>query len=73
LSRVRRYLKEVAEHTRRAENTKLEKQLGKICSKVEFADINTVKQEGLPQFLNSLRNDLTDFSKQLTQIYFSYA
>ena len=73
LSRVRRYLREVAEHTRREENTKLEKQLGKICSKVEFADINTVKQEGLPQFLHSLRNDLTDFSKQLTQIYFSYA
>ncbi len=73
LSRVRRYLREVAEHTRIEENTKLEKKLGKICSKVEFADINTVKQEGLPQFLNSLRSDLTDFSKQLTQIYFSYA
>ncbi|HZI54862.1 MAG TPA: alpha-E domain-containing protein [Chitinophagaceae bacterium] len=73
LSRVRRYLKEVIEGTRIEENTKLEKQLGKICSKVEFADINTVKQEGLPQFLYSLRNDLTDFSKQLTQIYFSYA
>ena len=73
LSRVRRYLREVAEGTRIEENTKLEKQLGKICSKVEFADINTVKQEGLPQFLHSLRNDLTDFSKQLTQIYFSYA
>ena len=73
LSRVRRYLREVAEHTRIEENTKLEKQLGKICSKVEFADINTIKQEGLPQFLHSLRSDLTDFSKQLTQIYFSYA
>ena len=73
LSRVRRYLREVAEHTRIEENIRLERQLGKICSKVEFSDINTVKQEGLPQFLYSLRNDLTDFSKQLTQIYFSYA
>jgi uncharacterized alpha-E superfamily protein len=73
LSRVRRYLKEVVEDTRIDENTKLEKQLGKICSKVEFTDIITVKEEGLPQFLYSLRNDLTDFSKQLTQIYFSYA
>ena len=73
LSRVRRYLREVADHTRIEENTKLEKLLGKICSKVEFADIHSVKQEGLPQFLQSLRNDLTDFSKQLTQIYFSYA
>ena len=73
LSRVRRYLKEVVEDTRIEGSTKLEKQLGRICSKVEFADINTVKQEGLPHFLYSLRNDLTDFSKQLTQIYFSYA
>jgi uncharacterized alpha-E superfamily protein len=73
LARVKRYLKEVVEHTRIEENSRLEKQLGKIYSKVEFADINTVKQEGLPQFLHSLRNDLTDFSKQLTQIYFSYA
>ncbi len=73
LLRVKRYLKEVAEHTRIEESIKLEKQLGKICSKVEFADISTVKQEGLPHFLYSLRNDLADFSKQLTQIYFSYA
>ncbi len=73
LQRVKRYFKEIAEHTHVDGSISLEKQIGRICSKVEFADMNTIKQEGLPHFLYSLRNDLTDFSKQLTQIYFSYA
>ena len=73
VQRVKRYFKEIAEHTHVDGSISLEKQIGRICSKVEFADMNTIKQEGLPHFLYSLRNDLTDFSKQLTQIYFSYA
>ena len=73
LTRVNRYLKEIAEHTKIEGSVKLQKQLGRIVSKIEFADMNTIKQEGLPHFLYSLQNELTDFSKQLTQIYFSYA
>ena len=73
LHRIQRYLKEIAEHTKIEGSITLEKQLGRICSKVDFADMDTIKEEGLPQFLDSLRNDLTEFSKQLTQIYFSYA
>ncbi len=73
LLRVKRYLNEIAEHTKIEGSLTLEKQLGRICGKVEFADMDTIKQEGLPHFLDSLRNDLTDFSKQLTRIYFSYA
>ena len=73
LLRVKRYLNEIAEHTKIEGSLTLEKQLGRICSKVEFADMDTIKQEGLPHFLDSLRNELTDFSKQLTRIYFSYA
>lgn len=73
LTRVNRYLKEIAEHTKVEGSIKLQKQLGRIASKIEFADMNTIKQEGLPHFLYSLKNELTDFSKQLTQIYFSYA
>jgi uncharacterized alpha-E superfamily protein len=73
LTRVSRYLKEIAEHTKIEGSINLQKQLGRISSKVEFADMNTIKQEGLPHFLYSLQNELTDFSKQLTQIYFSYA
>jgi len=73
LYRVRRYLNEIADHTQMEGSVMLQKQLGRICSKVEFTDLDSIKKEGLPQFLYSLRNDLTEFSKQLTQIYFSYA
>ena len=73
LHRIKRYLQEIAAHTKIEGTVRLEKQLGRICSKVDFADMDTIKEEGLPEFLDSLRNDLTDFSKQLTHIYFSYA
>jgi len=73
LYRVRRYLNEIADHTQMDGSVMLQKQLGRICSRVEFADLDAIKKEGLPQFLYSLRNDLNEFSKQLTQIYFSYA
>jgi uncharacterized alpha-E superfamily protein len=73
LTRVGRYLKEIAEDTKIDESVKLQKQLGRIVSRIEFSDMNTIRQEGLPHFLYSLQNELTDFSKQLTQIYFSYA
>ena len=73
LDRSKRYLNEIAEDTKIEGSITLQKQLGRICSKVEFADMNTIKQEGLAHFLYSLRNDLTEFSKQLTRIYFSYA
>ena len=73
LHRIKRYLNEITAHTNIEGSVTLEKQLGRICSKVDFADMETIKEEGLPQFLDSLRNDLSEFSKQLTRIYFSYA
>lgn len=73
LFRIRRYLNEIAAHTKIEGSITLQKQLGRICSKVEYADTGTVIQQGLLDFLDSLRNDVNDFSKQLTQIYFSYS
>ncbi len=73
LLRIKRYFNEIAEHTKIEGTASLKKQLGRICSKVEFADMDTIKEDGLPHFLDSIRNDLTEFSKQLTRIYFSYA
>ncbi len=72
-NRIKRYLDEVVEDTKMEGSENLQKNFGRICSKVEFADMNMIKEEGLPHFLHSLRHDLVDFSKQLTRIYFSYA
>lgn len=73
LHRVNRYLNEVVEATKMEGSETLQKSFGRICSKVEFADLNMVRETGMPQFLQSLRHDLVNFSNQLTRIYFSYA
>jgi uncharacterized alpha-E superfamily protein len=73
LIRVKRYLDKVAEDTKLEESATLQRNLGRICSKVEFADLEMIQRESLPHFLYSLRNDLVEFSDQFTRIYFSYA
>ncbi len=73
LDRVQRYLDEIAADTEMGGSDALKKSLGRIYSRVEYADLNFIKQEGLESFLNKLRYDLIEFSNQLTRIYFSYA
>lgn len=73
LIRVKRYLDAVAEDTKMEGSANLQKTLGRICSKVEFADMSMIQEMSLPHFLYSLRKDLVEFSNQLTRIYFSYA
>lgn len=73
LDRVRRYLDFVANDTKMEGSSGLQKTVGRICSRVEFADLKMVQEQGLSVFLHTLRNDLIDFSNQLTRIYFSYA
>jgi len=73
LQRIGKYLDEVVEDTKMEGSGSLQKTFGRIFSKVEFADMNMIKNIGLPQFLHSLRHDLADFSNQLTRTYFSYA
>lgn len=73
LNRIKRHLANVVEEAKIEGSESLQKSFGRICSKVEFADMNMIKEVGLPQFLHSLRQDLANFSSQLTRIYFSYA
>jgi uncharacterized alpha-E superfamily protein len=73
LQRIGRYLDDVVEETKMEGSQALQKTFGRICSKVEFADMNVIKSIGLPQFLHSFRHDLAGFSNELTRIYFSYA
>jgi uncharacterized alpha-E superfamily protein len=73
LHRIKRYLNDVVDDTKMDGSDGLQKSFGRICSKVEFADLHTIKEMGLPEFLDSIRQDLVKFSNQLTKIYFSYA
>jgi len=73
LTRIRRYLRMINEDNLIAGSEGLEKSFGRIFSKVEFADMNTIQETGLLNYLHSLRAELIAFSNQLTRIYFSYA
>lgn len=73
LNRIKKYLADVVEDTKIEGSLTLQKNFGRICSKVEFADMNIIRETGLQPFLNATRHDLVDFSKHLTRIYFSYA
>jgi uncharacterized alpha-E superfamily protein len=73
LSRIKEYLHDVIEDAKTEGSEKLQRNFGRIYSKVEFADLGMIREMGLPQFLHSLRHDLAQFSNQLTRIYFSYA
>jgi uncharacterized alpha-E superfamily protein len=73
LHRIKRYLNDIVEETKMEGSENLQKTFGRLCSQVEFADLNMIKEMGLPQFLHSVRHDLARFSNQLTRIYFSYA
>ncbi len=58
------------------ENTEEEKSLiriaGRLKSKVEYADLNSISKIGLHEFLEDIRDDLFLFSKELSKIYFAY-
>lgn len=73
LERVKRYLDVVAQDAKIEGSASLQKNFGRIYSRVEFADVKMVQEQPLENFLQTLRNDLIDFSNQLTRIYFSYA
>jgi uncharacterized alpha-E superfamily protein len=73
LERIKRYLDEIAEDTHMEGSANLQKTLGRIYSKVEFADLAFIQEVSLSHFLSSLRKELVDFSNQLNRIYFSYA
>jgi uncharacterized alpha-E superfamily protein len=50
----------------------LKKIIGRMRSKVEFGDIQTISRVGLHYYLNDLKNDLYQFSNSLGRNYFSY-
>jgi len=50
LNRIRKYLDDVVEDTKIEGSAMLQKNFGRICSKVEFADMNMIQQTGLQVF-----------------------
>lgn len=50
----------------------MEKALGRLKSRVEFSDINSISAIGLPAFLSDIRGNTFQFGNQLSQVFFAY-
>lgn len=72
LSRIERHLKEVTNMESEG-NASLLRRFGRLHSKVQYADIDDLNPQTLPLFLQEVRSDLLQFTKQLVQQFFSYA
>jgi uncharacterized alpha-E superfamily protein len=73
LDRVRKYLDNVVNQNDPSDPAGLTRQFGRICSAVEFADVEMIRQVGVPVYLSQLRYNLHQFAWSLSQTYFSYS
>ena len=47
--------------------------IGRLCSKVQFSNVQMVSEVGLHTYLEELKKDLNEVGKVLTQLYFAYS
>lgn len=73
LTRIKKYLDDVVKENNPSEKYSLLKQFGRLYSNVEFADFEWIKRSGLPEYLDETRSNLLQFSRSLSQSFFSYA
>lgn len=50
----------------------LEKSIGRLRSRIEYSDLDTIAQIGLHNFLQEIVSDVANFSNKLSQAYFAY-
>ena len=55
------------------QNKALKRSFGKLISKVRYQDVHTMDVTGLQRLLQEINSDLSAFSTQLGQYYFSYS
>ncbi len=73
LTRIERYLDEAVKENKSYENESLQKFLGRLYSFVKYADLDILNGINLQHFLADVRHNLKEFSKRLTQNFFSYS
>ncbi len=73
LKRVDKYFSDVIKNNAVSETTILSKRLGRLVSKLEYTDLESLDQHNLKEFLFTTRNELIAFSNQFAKQFFSYA
>ncbi len=73
LKRLDKYFTHAIKNNDANETEALRKQLGRLLSKIQYADFDSLNQATLQEFLFDTREELVTFGKQLAQQFFSYA
>ncbi len=73
LERSGKYLQDVAASNPVDGSAQLLKTFSRLNSAVKFAELSIVENDGIETFLQSIRQQLTNFSKLLGKTYFSYS
>ncbi len=73
LKRVEKYFAKVTKGHHSKEIEDLTKCLGRLVSKLQFTDFNSINQLTLQKFLIETRKELNEFSSMLAKSFFSYS
>ncbi|HPZ87964.1 MAG TPA: alpha-E domain-containing protein [Flavihumibacter sp.] len=73
VERIGFYLKKIIQTNRSDEATSLVKLYGRLYSKIEYADMEIVREKGIQAYLHEIKTELFHFNNQLSQLFFSYA
>ena len=73
VKRIKTYLDTMVKENNPEDQHGIIKQFGRISSSVEFTDFVLIKESGMQAYLIQLKNNLRNFTKTLSQDYFSYS
>jgi uncharacterized alpha-E superfamily protein len=73
LTRAEKYLHDVVNENKTAENEALVRLFGRLYSRLQYVDFDTLNGVSLQRFLQEVRIELLECSKKLAQNFFSYS
>ena len=73
LSRIDKYLTEVIAENNSEENRLLARSFGRLYSRVRYIEFDSLNDEVLRDFLNTVQDELLEFNTRLGQNFFSYS
>ncbi|MBC7651447.1 MAG: alpha-E domain-containing protein [Deinococcales bacterium] len=72
LSRTSKYLIDVLQENNTEHKDAIIKRFGRLLSKVEYTDFDTLNRDNLQQFFKDIKTELAAFSNMIGQSFFSY-
>jgi uncharacterized alpha-E superfamily protein len=73
VSQLQRYFERLKNERNLASFETIHFMIGRLCSKVQFSNVQLVSEVGLHTYLKQLKQELNEVGKILTQLYFAYS